>query len=272
MNNDRVSLSTTELAAALVLCGYGSMANQILDGLDILTDEESFERFIKQTELTLKKKRYWDENRSVLLVKELENLIDLLVASKRKIRCVRGNDVLFIHRVDRENLLTQLVSNNIHTFSYIPTGEPCDTILKRFLKVKKVSTKKNDFTALLFTSDLFDQIHHLDGESIDNLIISEKMDQELKEFFHDFKRNNFEFDNISLMEMDYMRDFFNMIEVNFFLLNADFIWHLDYEKVENDEIYVVPIEHHDYFVNIRACFNRFLNEEDDYIEDLILNN
>lgn len=256
-----VSLTTSELASALVLCGYESMANQMLELLDLSQDEQEFDRFIKQTEVSLKMKGYFDENRSSVLVKELEDLIHLLVHSKKKIRCVRGNTVSFMHKVNEKNILIQKVENNIHSFTHIGMGQGYEIYLEEFIGLGKKSVDPvNDLTSLLLTSELFDYLHHIDNATLEDWLNNEKLDVELLLFLKDFKLNNQEFDNISYMEMDFVKDYSKIDDVQFFLISEHFIWYLDYDKIEDDEIFVVPSDLQSYRSSLSASFSGFFEK------------
>ena len=56
MKSEGVSLTTNELASVLALCGYETMASQILNSINLKESTDVFERFIKDTELSLKGK------------------------------------------------------------------------------------------------------------------------------------------------------------------------------------------------------------------------
>jgi len=79
MKSEGVSLTTNELASVLALCGYETMASQILNSINLKESTDVFERFIKDTELSLKGKGFWDESRSTMLVSGLEDLMHILV-------------------------------------------------------------------------------------------------------------------------------------------------------------------------------------------------
>lgn len=88
LDTEQIRLSTNELTAALALSGYDQIASQVLNEQGLITDEAEFPRFVEETETALRKKGYWDDDRDTGLAKGLEDLVYLLVHSKRKIRCI----------------------------------------------------------------------------------------------------------------------------------------------------------------------------------------
>ncbi len=136
MKTEGVSLTTNELASVLALCGYETMASEILNSMNLLEDTSKFDRFIENTELSLKSKGFWDESRSTMLVSGLEDLMHVLVQSKKKIRCIKEDRVLFIHflKGDQRTLI-QEIKNNTHFFSIHSMEKGYQSILLRHFKL-----------------------------------------------------------------------------------------------------------------------------------------
>lgn len=79
-----VRLSTNEFVSALALSGYSELASQVINDLQLIKNEKEVERFVQQTEQLLRQKGYLDNTRESSLVSGLENLIHLLVQSRKK--------------------------------------------------------------------------------------------------------------------------------------------------------------------------------------------
>lgn len=256
--NVSVALTTTELASALVLCGYDAMANQIITSMNLMKSEDKFENFVKETEINLKVKGYWDESRKTSLKKELEDLLHLLVYSKQKVRCIKGAKVLFIHLVNEKNVLIQKILNNVHTFTFQSNEEGYQTAIIDFLQVNQRESKQpSNFPSLLLSAELFDQFHQMDQDTMSALMSDPQIEEELRTFIRDFQQNDQEFDNISFMKMDFTNDYMDMLEIDFLLVSKQFIWHVDYEHIDKDEIYIVPINHQKYCEKVSKAIEQY---------------
>jgi hypothetical protein len=62
----------------------------------------------------------------------------------------------------------------------------------------------------------------------------------------DFKVNSYEFDNASLMEMNFEEDYLGINQVFFYLNAGSYIWLLDYDKVEENELLVYQMASEDF--------------------------
>lgn len=246
-NSGSINLSTHELASSLALCGYESMASQVLNSIQIIDDAEGVNRFIQQTEISLKSKGYWDESRSTMLVSGLEDLLHLLVHSRRKVRFIYNDRVLFIHLIDQKNILIQEINNQLHSFSLQKLeGGVTNLLLKQLNLDDSEGTSTKDLQTLLLSDHIYDELHQLDPSILDRMINDVNLEAELRQFFYDFKQNHQEFDNLSFMEMDYIKDYMDIKQVIFMLPSEQYIWHLDYERIQEKEVYIVPTEANDY--------------------------
>lgn len=133
---NQIEITTNEMVASLALCGYDRVASQMLNEYNLIENDDEFYRFVEQSELLLRQRGYWDENRDTQLASGLENLLHLLVQSRRKVRCVKGKNVLFLHRLNQEYLMTQKVSGNEHAFTFYQKPFPIVDLLIEFYDIK----------------------------------------------------------------------------------------------------------------------------------------
>ncbi|MBP3041919.1 hypothetical protein J9303_21105, partial [Bacillaceae bacterium Marseille-Q3522] len=204
-----ISLTTNELASALALCGYETMASQIINSMNLLENEEEFTRFVQQVEFSFKVNGLWDEKRSSMLVKGLEDLIQLLVHSTKKIRCIKDNNVLLIHLADKNYVLLQKIVNRTHSFTLLPNEKEFSELLIKHFNLNRIANKQKSVQTIILSSEIFDNLHQIDEFSLDTMMNENKLDSQIKRFLKDFKNNNQEFDNISFLEMDYIKDYIN---------------------------------------------------------------
>ncbi|EWG08835.1 hypothetical protein [Cytobacillus firmus] len=262
MGTERVSLTTNELAAVLVLCGYENMASQVLNSLDITEGSGDLYRFIEETENSLKAKGFLDENRGTVLTEGLESLLHILVQSKRKIRCIKKDRVLFIHFIKGdERVLIQEIRHNTHFFSIYLVNEGFEQLLLKHYGLEIVISELTDnLSTLQLSESIYDQLHNMEGGVLDRIINDEKVKGQLKQFLIDFRNNGQELDNLSLIEMDYVKDYFEMKQVIFFLPSQKFLWHLDYDKIQEKEVYVTPVAIKKYFKKLSGVITSFIEE------------
>ncbi|UXH42991.1 hypothetical protein N5C46_15000 [Rossellomorea vietnamensis] len=245
-----IDLTTMEFAASLALCGYENMASQVLNNMHLINDEEKLTRYIEEVEISLKSKGYWEEERSSSLVSGLEDLLHLLVHSKKKVRLIKATQILFIHLLDEKTVLIQEIKNQIHSFAIHKIKDDVFQLLLKYYKNDLPDQSVEIQQTLLLSDQMYDELHNLDPKVIDNIINDKKIEVELKQFLQDFKNNNKEFDNLSFMEMDYINDNLHIHQVIFMLPSEKFVWHLDYERINDKEVYVIPTKIDTYFEKI----------------------
>ncbi|WP_113928846.1 hypothetical protein [Bacillus sp. P14.5] len=233
------SLYTSELAACLAMCGYESIAGEVLQIYLNNNSDEEIEMLIAESEATLNSKSLLDSNRNSFLIQELENLIHLLVKSNKKARCVTKESVLFIHSIlGADRVLIQQIRDNTHFFLIINIEEGFDSILKNHYKMNIDSFHLYNHPSIKLTEQIFDQLHTLEDPIIEYMRNDKKVDSALKEFLLDFRKNNKTFDNLSLMETNYTNNRMDIKEVTFFIPSVSNIWHLDYEGINKDQIFI----------------------------------
>lgn len=267
IQTNSLQLSTNELAAALALCGYENIASEFIINIkDGKNGEETVNRFIEYTESTLKGKGYLDESRSSLLGSEIEDLLHLLMISTKKVRCIREEHVLFIHCIDEENVLIQEIKNQVHCFTKQKMSEGFENILRKHYRLTNTNSSfMRDRKTMLLSEDLYNELHNIDTQFLEHMISGNELDIDLRQFLVDFKNNNQQFNNLSFMEMDYIRDQMDLRQVNFMLPNKQSIWHLDYTKIFNKEVYIIPIEKDDYFRQLNQQIFNFFDVNNSHI-------
>lgn len=82
----------------------------------------------------------------------------------------------------------------------------------------------------------------------------------LRLFLSDFKSNQQEFDHVSLMEMDYVNNYAEIKKVIFLLPGENFVWNLDYHKIHEKEIYIVPTSIEEYSKKLNEAISLFFDE------------
>ncbi|WP_424475263.1 hypothetical protein [Oceanobacillus kimchii] len=260
---EEIRLSMHEFVSALALCGYDSMARQVINEQELIKNETEFTRFIDETETKLKQKGYWDDNRESNLAKGLEDLLYLLVHSKKKVRCIqmREKQVLLIHSLNNNNALLQRIQTGEHTFSFHHSGDGFYDILRNHYGMANIEINVEGWQPIQMTDEMFDELHTTDPEILHAMKEDENQAIPLREFVSDFLKNGQEFDNISFMVSNYVKDQSEFDEVQFLLPANNYIWHLNYENVEiKKEVVLQPIPVQSYFEEIDKAMKKFLNE------------
>ena len=132
MLDSKIILTTNELVAAFLLCRYEKAAEDIINDQQLIQDEKDIEPFSIQAENLLKQRGYWADGTESNLQKGLENLIHLLIQSKRKVRCIHRKRVLIVHHVQKDELIVQEIENQNHSFSILRSRESFLEMLKTF--------------------------------------------------------------------------------------------------------------------------------------------
>ncbi|MGY0694825.1 hypothetical protein ACW2QC_18925 [Virgibacillus sp. FSP13] len=260
---EQIKLTINELVAALALCGYDKMASQILNEQELIKGESEFMRFVEETETELRQKGYWDDNRKTGIAKGLEDLLYLLVHSKKKIRCInmRKRHVLLIHLLNKKNSLVQEVRDGEHGFSFHPNSEGFNDIIREHFGMEDTGMDVEGWQPIRMTDDLIDELHTSDPEVLLAMKQDESQAVALRDFAGDFLINGQEFDNISFMQSDYVKDQSAFDEIGFLLPGNNFMWHMNYENVEkNHEVTLEPIPVTMYFQKINNVVSEFFHE------------
>lgn len=260
---EQIKLTINELVAALALCGYEKMASQILNEQELIKDESGFTRFVEETETELRKKGYWDDNRDTGIAKGLEDLLYLLVHSKKKIRCInmRKRNALLIHSLNKKHSLVQEVRGREHAFAFHQNNQGFYDVIREYFGMEDTEINVDGWQPIRMTDDLVDELHTSDPEVLLAMKQDENQAQPLRDFADDLLKNGQEFNNISLMESDYVKDQSEFAEIQFLLPGNNFVWHMNYENVEkNHEVILEPISVKTYFEQIESVLKEFFYE------------
>lgn len=257
---NQIELTTNEMVAALALCGYDRIASQMLNEYGLIENENEFDRFVEQSELLLRQRGYWDENRDSQLSSGLESLLHLLVQSSRKVRCVKGKNVLFLHHLDKEYIMTQKVSRNVHAFAFHQSPFKSSHLLKDFYHLETSNENGIEQPSLELTEEMFNRIHRSDSTVLTQMLDDKLLDPNIRGFVMDFLENDQEFDNFSLLETDYIKDQSRFDQIVFLLPGNQFVWHMDYEQVNNNKIFLIPVSGSDYIEKIENTINEFFGD------------
>lgn len=253
-----ISLSINELVASLALCGYDRPASQIINDQNLIQDDAQFERFIEQSEQLLKQRGYWDDTKDTKLVLGLENTIRLLVNCTKKVRIVYGDRVLNIHLLNDKYALIQDVNDQMHHFTYFKhTGDYNDMINELINSPEENANHLDDYQTVELTSNVFDQLHTIDQSVLQAMISDSDLNDSFRKFLKDFQNNEQRLDNISFLTTNYVKDQTTTDQVVFMLPSDQLVWHIDYEKVSEDKIFIVPVPQDVYTAKINETIQSF---------------
>ncbi|MCJ2146378.1 hypothetical protein [Bacillus sp. B19-2] len=256
MIDSKIILTTNELVAALLLCRYDKAAEDIINDQLLIQTEKDIDPFSTQTENLLKQRGYWATDTESNLQKGLENLIHLLIQSKRKVRCIHRKRVLIVHHVQNDEFIVQEIENQNHSFSILRSRDPFLEVLKTFYH--SYTDKKPEHEIFEMDEDSFDEFHEVEAEVIKRMAEDPKTHPSISQFSFDFLANDQELDNISFVESDYIQNQTRLDQVVFLLKSDDFIWHLDYENIKKTgSLYLQPVAVGEYFEKIVAVMNEF---------------
>jgi hypothetical protein len=228
--------------SVLALCGFDQAASQILNDHNLIENEEQFERFVEQSEQMLKLRGYWDDNRETNIASGLESMMRLLVQSSNKVRFVNEYHILITHLINNKYSLIQQIADQSHSFTFYPHSEGYQPIIENQLGLKDENASLLDeLQTIEISEEVFNEFHTLDEAVLHSMISDEKLNISLRTFLKDFKRNEQKLDNISFLNSNYVKDETTVDQVVFLLPSDGFVWHLDYEQVNQDKIFIVPV-------------------------------
>ncbi|KUL19461.1 hypothetical protein CHCC14820_3032 [Bacillus paralicheniformis] len=256
MLDSKIILTTNELVAALLLCRYEKAAEDIINDQQLIQDEKDIEPFSIQAENLLKQRGYWADDTESNLQKGLENLIHLLIQSKRKVRCIHRKKVMIIHHIQKDELIVQEIENQNHCFSILRSRELFLEMLKMFYH--SYIDKKPEHEIFEMDEGSFDEFHEVEAAVIKRMAEDPETHPTISQFSFDFLANNQELDNISFVESDYIQNQARLDQVAFLLRSDNFIWHLDYENIKKTgSLYLQPVAVDEYFGKIVDTMNEF---------------
>ncbi|WP_261382663.1 hypothetical protein [Bacillus paralicheniformis] len=259
--DSKVTLTSQEFVAALLLCRYEKAAEEIIYEQQLIRDEKDIEPFSIHAENLLKQKGYWDDDTESNLKEGLENLIHLLIQSKRKIHCTHRKKEMIIHHIQKDEMVVEEIENKIHSFSILKSREPFLKMLKTFYH--SYTDKKPEHEIFEMDEDSFDEFHEVEAEVIKRMAEDPKTHSTISQFSFDFLANDQELDNISFYESNSTTRQSRLDQAVFLLRNDNFIWHLDYENIKkNGSLYLQPVAVNEYFEKIVDTINEFFDLED----------
>ncbi|WP_228485621.1 hypothetical protein [Thermaerobacillus caldiproteolyticus] len=165
---------------------------------------------------------------------------------------------MFFHHIHHSNTLIQHVKGNDHYFSFHDTESGYLHLLCDYYGVSG-DMRADDVEPIEVTDQLFDELHQTDSEVLRQIVRDHRLTASLRLFVNDFLRHGQELSNISFLESDYAKDESVIDQVAFFLPSESFIWHIDYERVKQHQIFFIPVSVHDYFRKIDETTKDFFD-------------
>ncbi|KAB7672564.1 hypothetical protein [Bacillus sp. B1-b2] len=243
--DNELTLTTAELIGTLELCGFVHFTKK-------LRKEYRFKNTSLSDEAieNLKTKGCWNARRKTKLSIELQEILETLVHSSKMLICKNKLQKLVIHQNNCDQSLVQLISDGKHTFSYHNIQSGFVDLLCHFYGIQ-ASTRKNIDTiqTIEITDKEFNSIHNLKTADLDKMIKNPEIHNQLADFLKDFKKNIQAFHSTSFIENTNSAKP-KTDQLAYFIPNDDFIWHVDYEQVKLNRIYLVPVTFTDYFSKI----------------------
>ena len=256
---DKITLTTKELAAALALCEYENFARNLILKNDVVSKKKKdIDLFSEETEQSLREKGFWHARTKTNLSKNLEELIHALAKSLKNIHCSRPGKELYIHQIDINYSLCQLVEEEEHTFTYLDNKKGFIDEMSHFYHLKVASNKDiTEMQTIQVSDDVYNSLHELNSEEIDCMLNNENENQSFQEFIDDFNKNIKVINPLTFNETDHVNGKNRKEQVAFSLPGDGMLWHLEYEEVNDRKVYFVPVSVDDYFKKIEDTIHEF---------------
>ncbi|KGX91153.1 hypothetical protein N781_04865, partial [Pontibacillus halophilus JSM 076056 = DSM 19796] len=238
------------------------LASQILNEQSLLTNEEELNRFIQEASSSLAQKGFWAIDDDGEVREDVKALVQDLVQAERKARAVRMRDrsVLLLHYTSHEQVLIQRVEGKLHKFRYTTITHPFGELVKDFFSTgsgNELEQEGIEVNPLQLSSSDFDDIHTTDPSVLEALVKDDAADLTMRAFAKAFLQNSQELDNLSFMHSNYVEDQSVMEQVIFLLPTPDFVWHIDYDQVNEDVIYAQPVSYSRYIDELERGIVQF---------------
>ncbi|MCM3180953.1 hypothetical protein [Cytobacillus horneckiae] len=187
----------------------------------------------------------------------LEEIIDHIVHVERKVRFDKGEEYIAIYSADNhKNIMIEKVQNSRHTFYTQPLAEGFIQILCGFYgyaSLEKVDPVKMN---LQIDRETYDLIHTVAPEGLDKMIVDEKFEPQIRTYLQDFRRNG----KIEC-KIIYAKNTGGAVDsVVLFVPGSEYIWSIDYEKVENNQIIATSSSTEQFFQLIERSLYDYLGE------------
>lgn len=266
LKTPEIKLTVNELVATLSLSGYEYIANQIIQDHGLINSEEQFNRFVQETETSLKKKGYWDDNQETGIARGLQDLLYLLVHSKKKIRAInmRNQNVIIIHLLaNKKDTLIQFIDNSGHHFYFQDVIDSIGELLRKHAEMDDVGASVGGWQPLHLSDELFNEFHATHPSVLQFMTEDRAQPKPIREFVSALLANGQEFNNISYMQSNYIQDHSLFEDIHFFIpaKNNDYIWHLDYQEIESAKrVILQPIPVNSYFQEIERVARAYFTE------------
>jgi hypothetical protein len=259
---DTITLTSKELAGAMSLCGYNSFVYQLISEKKLVSKKKKeVTIFAEDAEESLRSKGFWHARTETNLSKDLEDLMHAVGQSKKVIHCIRPGQELLIHQIDQSFSLRQFVDGEEHTFTYVDHRKGYKEELARFYQLNPASTRDlSEIEPIQVSGEIYNFLHELEKEEIELMLNNENENPAFKTFIDAFNKNGKLFNPLTFAETEYM-DGKNIIDhVAFSVPGDDMVWHLEYEEVNDDKVYFVPVPVSDYFQKIEDTIYEFFGQ------------
>lgn len=73
-------------------------------------------------------------------------------------------------------------------------------------------------------------------------------------------KNNEKFDNLSFITSNYVKDTMEFDQIAFLLPSKTHVWHIEYEKIAEQKIYIIPVSNQSYLNRIEGTIKDFFEK------------
>jgi hypothetical protein len=262
-DSEKMILTSKELAVALVSCQYENFARRILLKDELVSkNKEDITVFAEEAELSLREKNLWNARRKTKLSQNLEDFIQALGTSTKNVHFTQNEQELYIHQINRNQYLKQHIINETHTFTYLDHTKSFSKEMISFYGLdSSVHFDDNQIQPIQVSDKVYDALHKLKNEEVENIINNDTANDSLREFISSFNKNNKAFNRISFNNCNHKTGENQKDQVAFSLPGNQMIWHVDYEQIHDHTVYFVPVSVIDYFKKIEDTLEEFFSSE-----------
>lgn len=257
----KFEITTKDLVAALTVYGFRNLAKEISDEYHLLENPKKFYQAVQWSQKTIKNAGYWADERDSNLITELENVLQLLVQSRKKFSCPSGNQVLKIHYIDSQNSLIQRVEDDQHVFySYDNINGYFDLLCQFYKLDPNVENNISELAAITVKRELYEELLNAQPEELEKLKQDDQANPILKQMLQDLQKNQQRFYENAFIDIDYVNDKKYKDHFIYSLPGDGIMWFLHFEKGPKNEVSIVPKPFLEYFQEIDESIKDFFSQ------------
>lgn len=216
----KINVSSQNLIDALIEFGFTKRAREF-----------AIESGFTLKEIDQQKKK----SKGIEVSEPLKEILNSVLSMSSMARFESGEKTLLVFPDSKSNIIVERIEENSYEFSKHDFKE-LNSILTEFYGWD--TSKQDDFMKVNIglSSDIYDLIHGIEPSGLDDMIEDENFELQIRHFLRDFKRNYHQVSKIIFKKRRINTYVMEEDHVMLFVPSENFIWHINYEEIMDDQI------------------------------------